>query len=209
MANRQQIVYVNDTYSYPRTIKFGVPQGTVLGPLLFILYINSIFDLPTSGQIFSYADDTAVFYKATSWNFLKNKVEKDLKLFKNWFDSKLLTINILKTKYLPCALYATGLPKFDRLAIGNAQSIVTTSSIKYLGVIFYSHLRWDHHIKSVTNKLRCLLFRYKLLHKYLPIVQLKSVYTALVESHLNYGIIAWGGALNTHMQKLEIIQKNV
>lgn len=206
LENRQQRALVNNTFSEPRTIEFGVPQGTVLGPVLFILYINSIFDMPTSGKIFSYADDTAVFYKDNSWDLLKNKVENDLVLFKNWFDSKILTINIKKTKYLPFALYLSGLPSFESLKIGT-QHIQITKNIKYLGVIIDHHLRWDHHIKSIINKLRCILFRYKEIKKYLPFCQLRSIYIALVESHLNYGIIAWGGALNIHMSNLETMQK--
>lgn len=184
-----------------------MPQGTVLGPILFILYINSIFNIPTSGQVFSYADDTAVLYKDNSWNSLRNKVEKDLILFKNWFDRKLLTINIKKTMYLPFALYINGLPNYNTLKIGGTQSIQMTNSIKYLGVTLDPHLRWNEHIKSVTHKLRCILFRFKQLKKYLSTFQLRSVYTALVESHLSYGIIAWGGALNRHMLILEIMQK--
>lgn len=207
LENRQQTAYINNTYSEPRKIEFGVPQGTVLGPILFILYINSIFNIPTSGQVFSYADDTAVLYKDNSWNSLRNKVEKDLILFKNWFDRKLLTINIKKTMYLPFALYINGLPNYNTLKIGGTQSIQMTNSIKYLGVTLDPHLRWNEHIKSVTHKLRCILFRFKQLKKYLSTFQLRSVYTALVESHLSYGIIAWGGALNRHMLILEIMQK--
>ena len=147
-------------------------------------------------------------YKDTSWNTLKNKVEKDLILFKNWFDKKLLTINIKKTQYLPFAMHARGLPNFNSLKIGDSQLLqMANNSIKYLGVILDPHLRWDKHVNSITNKIRCILFKFKELQKFLPRSQLRSVYMALVESHLNYGIIAWGGALNCHIHKLEIMQK--
>lgn len=112
-----------------------MPQGTILGPLLFILYINTLFDIETSGSIISSADDTVIFYSAENWAQLKIKAEKDLAHIKEWFDHKLLTINYEKTYFLPFCSYKTSLPKYKVLNISDTEKIASSSKIKYLGII--------------------------------------------------------------------------
>ena len=75
----------------------GVPQGTVLGLLLFVIYINDLFQIDSAGDILSFADDTVVYYVDSTWNCLKQKVEKDFLKLKKWFDNKILTLNLQKT----------------------------------------------------------------------------------------------------------------
>lgn len=209
LTGRIQYTEINSVRSSPKTVEYGVPQGTVLGPVLFIIYINSLFDLETCGSIISYADDTALFYTDSNWQDLKSKVEKDLKNIKNYFDKKLLTLNKSKTNYLPFYLYETSAPEFQELVIDNNFNIAPVTQVKYLGIIIDSKLKWDIHINYVSNKIRKLIYRFKCLKDFLDFKQIKILYHSLVESHLVYGIMGWGGVLDSHLRELDSLQKRL
>lgn len=211
LANRPQYVRIGNRLSEVQMVGCGVPQGTVLGPVLFTIYVNELLELQTKGKIIAYADDTAIYYKSNNWNNLKQMVEEDIAQLKCWFDKKLLTVNYNKTKYIPFTCYKNNLPLFKTLNIKKAQhqdiEIEQQLSIKYLGIYIDCHLRWNIHIDKLVKKLRSLLFRIKTLKQFLDIHHLKTVYYALIESQIQYGIVAWGSTSETYMKPLEIIQK--
>lgn len=194
LSNRTQYVKIEDTLSKPAYIKYGIPQGTVLGPILFSIYINSLLSFSGTGNILSLADDTAVIFKANSWKNLKTTAKQEFKKIKDWFDANKLTVNFNKTVYLPFTSYVNSLPNLRPLNIDNNLSIPESESIKYFGIIVDRHFRWNLQIKHVVEKLRGMLSRIKHLKKYLDVKQLKIVYYALVESQIKHGIIGWEGA---------------
>lgn len=182
----------------------------VLGPLLFNIYINDLFELNTEGKIISFADDTAFFYMSASWLGLKNTVERDLERILSWFRRYRFTMYIEKTKYMNFSIYANHLPDFTSIDVMQGEDIVVITNVKsvrYLGVVFDQHLRWDSHIDNLIKKLRGILYLFRILKDFLNIKQLKVIYYALVESHLRYGILAWGGAAGCYLKRLEVIQK--
>lgn len=210
LTNRQQVTRVNGVYSDLESISYGIPQGTVLGPILFNLYINGLFSIESSGEVLGFADDTSIFYKANSWLELKQKVEQDLPNLKNWFDSKLLTLNVDKTHYLPFSNNIITRPPFDKVtftASGQTLTILPENKIKYLGVYMDSYLKWKENITFTCQKLRMIIYKFKNIRDYLQPHQLKILYHSLVESHLRYAIIVWGCTLQTHLQPLEVLQK--
>lgn len=212
LSDRVQYVEVNSVRSEASTIQYGVPQGTVLGPLLFNVYINNLFRLRIDGTVIGFADDTAIFYENYSWDKIKETAERDLMTIKEWFDNKLLTINFNKTKYLPFCCDKRGVPNFTNLIIPDKNvniEINTADTIKYLGITIDKHLRWEQHINSVAQTLRSLIFRFKNMREILDIHYQKILYYALVESRLSYGIIAWGSAAYCHLKKVEILQKKI
>ncbi|VEN58210.1 unnamed protein product [Callosobruchus maculatus] len=132
LTGRFQVIKVNDTVSKKRTIICGVPQGSVLGPLLFTLYMNDIFSLQCSGKVVSFADDTAIVYTSATWEALKNEAEKDLKIIFNFLQSKLLTVNFSKTYYLPFTSYSSNLPEMKPLSISLTDKAVEISPKSYI-----------------------------------------------------------------------------
>lgn len=212
LTNRTQSVKVNGVESSPGVVGCGVPQGTVLGPLLFSIYINDLLFLNTPGKIISYADDTVVFYEGKTWDELKEIVESDLIHLKQWFDFSRLTVNFSKTFFLPVTSYESNLPRYTSLSIclGNdTMRIVSARSVRYLGVYIDSHLKWDVHIQNTHRTLRGVLFKIGLLVGILDIQHLMLVYKALFEAILRYGIVAWGGALETHIRPLRTVQNRI
>lgn len=212
LGNRKQYVKIDNSLSTYELVTYGVPQGTVLGPVLFIIYMNDILTQKSAGEIISFADDTAIFYSSETWEMLKSIVEKDLKQIKNYFDSKILTINYNKTHYLPITSLAGNLPNYKSLQIRDGDKVLEIASaekVKYLGIYIDQHLRWQFHIQALVQKLRGLIYKFRQLKQVLNIKELRTLYIALVESILRYGIIAWGGGGVTYLKPLDNIQKRI
>lgn len=210
LTNRKQVVEVNGVQSHEESVTYGVPQGTVLGPVLFLIYMNGLFKINTQGDIFSFADDTVIQYSADSWDRLKEKAESDFINLKNWFQYNKLTMNIEKTKYLPFASYSSGLPELGDIEVDTETKIPQANEVRYLGVIVDRHLKWDKHIDHIVKKLRHLLCKFKFLTKIIKNKKyLKLIYDGLVHSQISYGIVGWGGLYDTHLHRLNVLQKYI
>ena len=210
LTDRKQCVSISNTISNFKTVEFGVPQGTVLGPILFNIYINNLFQLDTCGSIIGFADDTAILYTAENWEKLINDAQRDFKQIKDWFDSRLLTINFKKTKFLPFKSFNTNFPNETPLKIncdGTITEIPSADNIKYLGIYLDSKLKWDVHINKLVVKIRSMLAKFKYLKQFVDVKNLMVLYYALVESQLRYGIVVWGAAYKNSIKRLETIQK--
>lgn len=207
ITERTQQIGVNDHVGEIKSTEYGVPQGTVLGPILFIIYMNNLLLMEGDGDIISFADDTVILYEDASWSRLKLKAEKDLYGKIQWFKENKLTLNLMKTKYLPFSSYKTGLPHMGNLEVDRGVSILEAEKIKYLGIMVDRHLRWDLHIDLLVRKLRCLLPKFRHLRGYMSTSYLRMIYLSLCQSLIKYGIIGWGGAYICHMRRVEIIQK--
>ena len=217
ITERKQVVVMGGVQSSQQTVKYGVPQGSVLGPVLFLVYINGLCDLLTSSTI-TYADDTVVIFKGQSWSQAFKKANLEMKTIKTWLDEAGLSLNVKKTKYMIFNISKTSqAPENFDLTIhecsDNRQcqclSLERVKIIKYLGITIDQNLRWGDHIGLLSSKVRQLGFIFRELRNVLDPETLKMTYFTLCETVLYYGIIAWGGCAKTILQPLHVAQKCV
>lgn len=211
LTKRQQKVRINGILSDAVEVKIGVPQGTVLGPILFIAYLNSLTDMSIkNGSVISYADDTVIVMNGDSWSLLRESTDAGISKIKNWLDTFKLSLNVDKTKYIAFSLTASNRPDFDDIFVSGLGHIIgEVPYIKYLGVTIDKHLRWDQHILRLTNNIRSLIRKFYILREIMRRSLLTQVYKALVESLIRYGMVAWGGLCKTTMNQLNVAQNYV
>ena len=210
LTNRKQSVSYDHNHSNLLSVTCGVPQGSILGSLLFLLYIN---DLHTSSNILNFilfADDTNLFYSHKNIKTLFSTMNIELIKIDEWFRANKLSLNIDKTKYtLFAKQYQSNiLPlRLPSLSIANI-NIKREYSMKFLGVILDEHLSWKEHIRTIENKIsKNLGVMYKC--KYILNAQcLKLLYYSFIHSYINYCNLAWASTNITKLNKIYGIQKH-
>ena len=204
LSDRKQFVSVNGISSLTSDITCGVPQGSVLGPLLFLIYIN---DLPNSSKIltfFLFADDTNIYFESDGLTRLTKKINKELNKVKSWLDCNKLALNIDKTNFVLFHSPRKQLPDTINLKFGK-KSIKKVKYVKFLGVLVDEHLSWKFHINELCKKLsRTTGIFYKIRH-YVPLQTLICLYNSLFSSFLNYGIIVWGLTCDSYLNQLFLL----
>lgn len=202
LINRQQYVVDNCIKSSLVEVKYGVVQGSILGPTLYNCYVNSIKDLPLHGTLYMYADDIVLIYANTETSELQNLINRDLQLLKMWMDQHKLTVNTAKTKYM---LFNT--PKETTLNVYyNSQQIELVEMFKYLGVWLDRELKWTEHINMLSKKLAQTAGVFRKISYLIPERTKRNLYFSLFHSHMIYGIAIWGASSQTAMNPLQVIQ---
>ena len=191
-------------------IRCGVPQGSILGPLLFLLYVNNLYLASNILEPIMFADDTNLFYSHKNIKTLFNTVNLELKKLNEWFKANKLSLNADKTKYT----FFHKLSKRDNIPLKlphlliNDTIIKRENAIKFLGVIIDENLTWKNHITTIENKISKnigVLYKSKFL---LNKTCLKHVYFSFIHSYLNYANIAWGSTNQNKLKKLHNKQKH-
>ena len=210
LNERKQRVILNGQISTWRNVSAGVPQGSILGPLLFLIYINDLTEgLSTNAKLF--ADDTSLFSVIHDTQTSANNLNKDLERISNWATQWKMNFNPDSTKQVQEVIFSRKVKKavHPPLLFNNA-SVTRTSCHKHLGIILDNQLKFDGHIKMVFRKISKTIGLLRKLHKFVPRAPLITIYKAFIRPHLDYGDIPYDQAYNMYFhEKMESIQYNV
>ena len=151
ISNRTQYVSYNDATLKLATIKCGVPQGSILGPLLFLIYINDLFQVCKSTSPFLFSDDSNLFLSGNDPQVIQDTMNVELKNISEWLKANKLSINIKKTHYMLFPNINRSQPSIQ-IEIDN-QKIMYTTKTKLLGVVIDHKLNWKDHISYISDKI--------------------------------------------------------
>ena len=193
LSGRNQSVCIGKSKSPQTPCSIGVPQGSILGPLLFILYINDLPSVCQSTQVIMYADDTVVFVSGRDLTSVNNKLTSDLTCLNHWLFENHLTLNIKKTE---CMYFHSMQKKVDpavhqSIKINNEPLAIVTS-YKYLGVTLDSHLTYKEHVSKLVKQIKQRLFVFQKIRPFLTLSLAKLYLNAVVLSKISYCLPIWG-----------------
>ena len=200
---RKQFVQVDEHRSDMLEILCGVPQGSVLGPKLFILYINDLCNVSKLLKFILFADDTNIFKSGDNLSVLCNEISKELDKLNVWFNVNKLSLNVAKTNYM---VFGKNRNKESVLTIQGGE-IQQVHSTKFLGVIIDDNLHWNEQICNVKCKLaKCvsIMFKAKLV---LHSEAIQTLYNSLFQPYLNYCSEVWANTYKSRLKSISIIQK--
>lgn len=207
LGNRKQYVNYRGSNSAVHAVECGVPQGSVLGPLLFIIYTNDLPNCLNITKAILFADDTTVYLASNDDKYLYSTMNRELDKLTDWFRANKLSLNISKTNYM---LFSHSTQQITNTEIKLANTIITRSKcVKFLGMHIDEKLKWDEHIKTMKKKISSAFYAINKAKYVLPRKHLNTLYYSLVYPYLTYGIILWGATYQVHLSKLIIMQKKI
>lgn len=208
LSHRSQIVQIQNAKSSKLKLTQGVPQGSILGPFLFLVYINDIVTIANSPEIIMYADDTNVFFKSTDLTDLETKANEYLALLSTWLGQNRLQLNIAKTNYVIFRALNKQLSREIVLTF-QGHELTRVKEQKFLGVWFQEHLSWNVHVNNLVVELsRAVGCLYKIA-PLIPIWLKQNLYNSLFYSRLCYGILVWGTTTKTNYNRIIRLQKMI
>ena len=191
-------------YSRYQTVNYGTPQGSCLGPLIFIIFTNDLHQQLINTASLLFADDTTLYMTHRNLRYLKWCVEEDMKRLIAWLRANKLTLNLGKTV---CVLFQKNGPRQTITLELDDVHIKSVKEVKFLGMWLDDYLNWCTHVQKLTLKLTRNLNLLKYSQNMMPKETKKLVYHAHIGSHLQYGLMLWGNRItNEQLNKLQKIQ---
>jgi len=204
LKDRTQYVRIRGTDSELRSLSAGVPQGSVLGPLLFLVYINEMSNVCPDLKCIHYADDTTVYVSDSDAQSLVTRVNSGLANLGGWLKNNKLVLNVTKTN---CMLISNNFSSGDLPPISiDGRIIDIVECIKFLGVYIDSNLNFRRHVDVVCGKVSRSVGVVRRLVPYVPVRVLIKLYYSLIYPHLTYGVLAWGNSSMHNIGRVERLQ---
>ena len=217
LMNRQQLVDYDGTFSSVTILNTGMPRGSILGPLLFIIYMNDIHEASENFHAILHADDTSLFSSLGSFNVslngnnfdkhvLSTNINNELRKIQEWLNINKLSLNVSKTKYIIFHNHQRNIDSLIPDIRINNQAIERVSEFNFLGLTIDAHLSWNAHIQKISNKVAKSIGILNRLKRYMPPNILRTLYSALILPHFQFSILNWGFKANriTRLQKRAI-----
>ena len=206
LNNRFQYVTFKSKSSNICPVRCGVPQGSILGPLLFLIYMNDIVNASPLLTYVLFADDTNIFYSHKDLNILITTLNLELKKLSLWFKSNKLSLNINKTNFMYFK-HMQSKQEFNHNIFIDDIAIIEKQETKFLGVLIDSNLSWNSHICNICMLAsRSIGILYKLKF-YLSQKSLFMIYNSFILSYISYCNIVWGNSNKLNIDKIFRLQK--
>ena len=210
LSGRNQKTRYGEQLSNSRPLEVGLPQGSVLGPLLFNLYINDLANFSDTLDVTLFCDDSTLYLSGKIITSLYHKANSKLQDLYSWVIANRLTINVDKTVSI---LFSTrkvkNIPQLYIKSNNTYETIKRVQSAKFLGIKYDEHLSFKEHINALSRKLSSLAGMIYFLHSYLPCKILQTVYNAHVNSILNYNTPIWCCNYKTSIHPIHLLQKRM
>ena len=209
LSNRYQYVVINNSHSEYRKLVCGVPQGSILGPTLFLLYINDIVCASKQLKFILFADDTTIYYNGNNEKETIQIINSELKELNSWFQLNKLSLNVSKTKFM---IFNRKIKKKENnsetssICI-NSTPIQKVSSIKFLGVFIDCDLSWKDHINYIEGKIARNIGILNRNKNILKSNTLYSLYCTLILPYFQYCCTIWVNNYKCRIEKLQKLQK--
>ena len=204
LNNRFQYINYKNQDSSLLEVKTGIPQGSILGPLFFSIYINDLVNATNKLSYLMYADDTTLYFNLEDFpnQNRSTSINAELEKISTWLKLNKLTLNVEKSKYMIFHKRR----KIDPLSLTiNNNEISNVTQFCFLGIIIDENLSWKNHVDMVTNKLSKITGILNRLKYIYPQNILLTLYNSLFASHINYGSLVWG----TNVNRISKVQKRV
>ena len=208
LTNRKQIIKYKSEKSESLTIKCGVPQGSVLGPLLFLIYMN---DISRSSEILSiilFADDTNLFFSHKNLFTLNETMNRELSKIASWLSANKLSLNIKKTHFIIFKSRGKKSNQHVSIIINN-QEIEQVKCTKFLGLYIDDEFTWKYHIDQVASKISKMTGILAKARHYLSLKTLQTIYDTMVYPYLTYCNIVWASTYPSRLKSLFMLQKKI
>ena len=208
LTNRKKVVKYGQIRSKEMLIETGVPQGSIPGPILFLLYMNDIENCSKLLSFVLFADDTNIFYSNSCLEAINEVVQTEINKVTEWLNVNKLSLNITKTKFI---LFRSinKKPNHDFKITINNMNIDQVKCTNFLGIIIDECLTWNDHITKVAKKIvRASGIIAKIRH-FVNRYAFKLIYYALVDPYFTYGNLIWGNTYKSRIQKIMNIPKKI
>lgn len=209
LAERYQSVYMSGRNSEMKKISRGIIQGSVLGSTLFIIFINDIVNYNKSGHVMSlYADDMSVLITDKSIEDVYKKTNEYVKELYEWMGNNDMRINVSKTKYMLFSKQKDS--KYNCNNDGNKIILDTNeaekvSMVRFLGLIIDDNVKYNKHIEQVVTNIRMAIPTLYRIRDCVDKETKKMIYHGLINSHINYGLLAYGTAAQNKLQEIQVM----